>query len=108
MGTDVSLGASLLTSGGVLVSGFMIRKRVPDQVPCKADFAGIYMYWLVQNDLSACMRLVILNEMGVMVMELCIGFEKRNRRGGSEREGEWNRDFLYEKKGISCTDDGGG
>ena len=54
------------------------------------------------------MRLVILNEMGVMVMELCIGFEKRNGRGGSEREGEWNRDFLYEKKGVSCTDDGGG
>ena len=108
MGTDVSLGASLLTSGGVLVSGFMIRKRVSDQVPCKADFAGIYMYWRVQNDLSSCMRFVILNEMGVMVMELCIGFEKRNGRGGSEREGEWNRDFLYEKKGISCADDGGG
>lgn len=67
MGTDVSLGASLLTSGGVLVSGFMIRKRVSDQVPCKADFAGMYMYWRVQNDLSACMRFVILNEMGVMV-----------------------------------------
>ena len=62
-----------------MVSGFMIRKRVSDQVPCKADFAGIYMYWRVQNDLSACMRFVILNEMGVMVMELCIGFEKRNR-----------------------------
>lgn len=107
MATGASLEAAPLTSGGVLGSGFMIRKRVPDQVPCQADSAGIRMCWRVQNDLSACMGLVILNEMGVVVMEFCIGFEKGNGKdglGSMEMERGWNEGVGWREKGSEMQE----